>query len=64
VTGGRQTRFVTVRGTKKEAEAKLSELLAAVNKGSYVEPSKLTVAEHMRARRPMDRKRRHQPKDG
>ena len=39
-----------MRGTKAEAKAKLAELVAAVGKGAYVEPSKVTVAEHVRAR--------------
>jgi integrase len=50
LTGKRQTRFVTVRGTKSQAQAKLRELLTEIDKGSFVEPSKLTIAEHVRAR--------------
>lgn len=50
VTGKRQIQYHSFRGTKREAQAKLSELLAAVGRGDYVEPSKLTVAEHVRAR--------------
>jgi integrase len=49
-SGRRQTRFVTVRGTRKDAAAKLAELLNAVNKGTFVEPSSITIAEHVRAR--------------
>jgi integrase len=48
--GKRRTQFVTVRGGKKIAQAKLAELLASVGKGAFVEPSRLTVAEHVRAR--------------
>ena len=48
--GRRKVHSVTVRGTKRQAEAKLAELLAAVEKRTYVEPSKLTVAELVRAR--------------
>jgi integrase len=48
--GKRRTQFVTVRGGKKDAQAKLAEMLAAVGKGNFVEPSKLTVTEHVRAR--------------
>lgn len=48
--GKRRSRYVTLRGTKKEAEAKRIELLAAVGKGTFVEPSKVTVIEHVRAR--------------
>src|SRR5258706_15647703 len=42
MSGQRCTRYVTVRGTKAEAQAKLRELLRGVDNGSYVEPSKLT----------------------
>jgi hypothetical protein len=33
-----------------EAQRKLNEMLAAVDKGLFVEPHKITVAEHVRAR--------------
>jgi integrase len=49
-TGQRNIQYVTVRGTKAAAKAKLVELVAAVGNGSYVEPSKVAVAEHVRAR--------------
>jgi integrase len=49
-TGKREIRYVTVRGSKREAQTKLAELIAAVWKGDYVEPSKTTVAEFVRAR--------------
>lgn len=49
-TGRRKTQYVSFRGTKREAQVKLASLIAAVGKGSYVEPSRLTVAEHVRAR--------------
>lgn len=48
VTGKRQTRYVTVRGTKKEAQAELIRLLAGVENGTAVEPSRVTVAEYVR----------------
>src|SRR6266581_3589823 len=47
-TGKRLTQFVTVRGTKKEAEAELSKRLNQVDGGAYVANSKETVAEHVR----------------
>jgi integrase len=50
VTGGRNTQYVSFKGTKSEAKAKLIELLAAVDKGSYVEPSKLVVGKFVQAR--------------
>jgi hypothetical protein len=48
--GGRKIEYVTVRGTKREAEAKLAELTSAVHQGSFVEPSKVTIAEYVRSR--------------
>jgi integrase len=49
-TGKRKIRYASFRGTKRQARIKLAELIAAVGVGIYVEPSKLTVAEHVRAR--------------
>src|SRR5262249_47037209 len=50
VNGKRQTRTQTFRGTRSEAKDELARLLAQVVAGGYVNPSKLTVAEHLRAR--------------
>src|SRR4051812_14538536 len=47
--GGRQTRFVTVKGTKKEAQVELATLLAAHAAGTAVEPTKITVGEYLQA---------------
>jgi len=47
-TGKRQTCYVTVRGTKKDAQRELTRLLAEVENGTAVEPSRLTVAEYLR----------------
>ena len=41
-----QRRF-TVKGTKREAEAKLRELQSEVDKGTYIEPNKITLAEFL-----------------
>lgn len=49
-TGERRIRYVSFRGTKREANLKLAELLTSVGKGSYVDGSKITVAEHVNAR--------------
>jgi integrase len=48
--GRRRTQFVTVRGGKKDAQAKLAELVASVGKGTFVAQSSLTVADHVRGR--------------
>ncbi len=45
--GVRQTRYLTVRGTKKDAQGALITALAAVNEGTHVDPSKLTVGEFL-----------------
>lgn len=47
-TGQRNTEFVTVRGTKKDAETELSRRLTQVDGGNYVAKSRETVAEHVR----------------
>ena len=49
-TGRRKIQYVTFRGTKRQAQIKLADLISAVGKGSFVEPSRLIVAEHVRAR--------------
>lgn len=49
-TGKRKTQFVTFRGTKRQAQTRLAELIAAVAQEKFVEPSKVTVAEYVRKR--------------
>lgn len=43
ITGRRVTRYRTVKGTKAAAQRVLRELLAAVDRGTHVDPSKVTV---------------------
>jgi hypothetical protein len=49
-TSRRITKYVSFQGSKREAQAKLTELLAAVAKGSHIDTSKVTVAEFVRSR--------------
>ena len=49
-TGQRITKYVSFKGTKREAASKLAALVAAVATGTYVEPNKITVAEFVRER--------------
>ncbi|EKS28230.1 site-specific integrase [Afipia felis] len=49
-TGKRKTQFVTFRGTKRQAQNKLAELIASVAQEKYIEPTKVTVAEYVRDR--------------
>jgi integrase len=44
VTGKRLTRFVTVRGTKRQAQAELTKLLSSADTGTYVDPHGETMA--------------------
>ena len=37
-----------MRGTKKEAEARLAQMLHEVNTGAFVEPAKMSVAEYLK----------------
>jgi integrase len=48
-TGERQTRYLTVKGLRKDAERELARLLSAVHDGTFVEPSKLTVTDYLRS---------------
>lgn len=47
VTGKRRTRCHSFKGTKREAQAELVRLIAAVHKGDYVDPSKVTFGEFL-----------------
>ena len=47
-TGKRRQQWISVKGTKKDAERRLTELLGQVDTGRYVKPTKTTVAEFLR----------------
>src|SRR6266542_27898 len=46
-SGKRQTRYHSFKGTKREAQAELTRLLADANKGAYIDASKETVGEFL-----------------
>jgi len=46
-SGERQVRYVTVKGTRKDAEAELTRLLNDADRGVLVDPTKITVAKHL-----------------
>jgi len=48
LTGKRITKYATFHGTKRKAQDELTRLLAHRNEGSYVDPTKMTVAEYLR----------------
>jgi integrase len=45
--GKRKTRYITVRGKRQDAEKELTRLLSAADAGTLVDPSNVTVAEHI-----------------
>jgi integrase len=46
-TGKRKQQWVSVKGTKKEAEKRLSEMLHQIDTGSFMKPGKTTVADFL-----------------
>jgi hypothetical protein len=48
VTGKRRQRSQRVKGTKRDAEQALREVLLSLERGSYVKPNKMTVGELLR----------------
>ncbi len=46
-TGKYQQQWVTVKGGKKNAEKKLSELLHLIDTGNYMQPNRTTVADYL-----------------
>jgi integrase len=43
--GKRETKFVTIRGTKAQAQAEAAKIIASTTTGQFVDPSKETVAQ-------------------
>ena len=46
-TGKRRQQWHSVRGSKRDAEAKLRELLTSLDKGVYIKPQRLTLGEYL-----------------
>jgi integrase len=47
LTGKRLTRYHSVKGTKREAQAELNRLLASAGEGSYIDPTKTTLSDFL-----------------
>src|ERR1700724_1768393 len=47
VTGKRRIRFHSFKGTKRDAQSELTRLMAGVDAGNYVDPSKATLTEYL-----------------
>ena len=46
-TGKYKYQWVSVKGTKKDAEKRLSELIYQLDNGTFIKPSKVTLAEYL-----------------
>ena len=46
-TGKRKQHYRTVKGTKKDAERALRELILDTERGTYIKPSKLTLGTYL-----------------
>jgi integrase len=49
-TGARRTKYVSFKGSKREAQVKLAELIAAVGSGTHIDASKVTISEFLDGR--------------
>ena len=49
--GKRRQQYKTVSGTKRQAQARLTQILQNLNRGDYAEPTTLTVAQYFDPRR-------------
>jgi integrase len=49
-SGKRRRKWHSFKGTKREAQTECARLLTELDKGSHIDSSKLTTAEHVRAR--------------
>src|SRR6266536_2411155 len=45
--GRRRQKWETVRGTRKQAEARLNAIMNEVETGSFVEPARITVSDYL-----------------
>ena len=46
-TGKRRQKWITVKGTKRDAERRLAEIVRDLDAGTYVEPSRLTLTTYL-----------------
>jgi len=47
LTGKRLTRYHSVKGTKREAQLELAQLIGATASGNYIDPSRLRLDEYL-----------------
>ena len=46
-TGKRRQKWTNVKGTKRDAERKLAEIIHGLNTGGYVEPPRVTLSDYL-----------------
>ena len=46
-TGKYKYQWVSIKGTKKDAEKRISELLNQLDNGTFIKPGKTTLAEYL-----------------
>ncbi len=46
-SGKRKQQWLSIKGTKKEAEKRLSDLLHQLDNGTFIKPGKTTLAEYL-----------------
>ncbi|MEK7874633.1 MAG: Arm DNA-binding domain-containing protein, partial [Pseudomonadota bacterium] len=47
-SGKRLQKWVSIKGTKREAEKALTELIHSIEEGNYIQPHRLTVGDWLR----------------
>ena len=47
VTGERRRKWISVKGTKRDAERRLAEVLHEIGSGTFVEPTRITLGEYL-----------------
>jgi len=47
ITGRRKQQWLSVKGTKKEAEKRLSDVLHQLDTGTFMKPGKMTLGEFL-----------------
>ena len=46
-TGKRRQKWVSVKGTKRDAERRLAEIISGLNTGTFVDPGRVTLADYL-----------------
>ena len=47
VTGKRRQKWITVKGNKRDAKRRLAQVIRELDRGTYVQPSRVTLSEYL-----------------